>query len=82
MALQHNVSLWGDLQFPAEQEQAGGPLPPKGLSWEILADFGLAGKEEAMSPLGLQGWCRVDLRSSAEPWGCATQVVHATQKTR
>ena len=84
MALQHNVSLWGDLQFPAEQEQvqAGGLSPPKGPPWEIPASFGLAGEEEATSPLGLQGWCWVDLWSSAEPWGCATQVACAPQKIR
>lgn len=80
MALQHNVSLWGHLQFPAEQERAGGPSPPKGPSWEIPDCFGLAGEEEATSPLSLQSWCWVDLWSSAEPWGCATQVACATQK--
>lgn len=66
MALQHNVSLQGRLQFPAEKEQAGGPSPPKGPSWEIPVHFGLVGEEEATSPLGLQAWCWVDMWSSAE----------------
>lgn len=43
MVHQHNVSLQGDLQCPAEQEQVGGPLSPEDLSWEIPAPFGLAG---------------------------------------